>query len=148
MITFDLWELWKNRKYVKCSWGYELFDDRNFWTRRIFYGRRIFYMWRTIKSFFQGFLQNTMYRCWVWDKPLPLWCENTFRCILLENHVDRPISGRNRPNVNFEIQNPQMKIWKYDENSRFHRFWSRRPMMTVDKVLESLNIILFENQIY
>ena len=48
MITFDLWELWKNRKYVKCSWGYELFDDRNFWTHRIFYGCRIFYMWHTI----------------------------------------------------------------------------------------------------
>ena len=98
--------------------------------------------------FFQGFLQNRVYRCWIWDKPLPLWCENTFRCILLENHVDRPISGRNRPNLNFEIQNPQMKIWKYDENPRFHIFWSRRPMMIVDKVLESLNIIFFENQTY
>ena len=99
--------------------------------------------------FFQGFLQNRVYRCWIWDKPLPLWCENTFRCILLENHVDRPISGRNRPNLNFEIQNPQIKILEDDENSRFHRFWSKRPMIIVDTTLESLTeIIFFENQTY
>ena len=55
LITFDLWELWKNRKYVKCIWGDELFDGRNFWTRRIFYGCRIFYMWHTIKSVFSRF---------------------------------------------------------------------------------------------
>ena len=98
--------------------------------------------------FFQGFLQNRVYRCWIWDKPLPLWCENTSRCILLENNVDRPISGRNRPNLNFEIQNPQIKISIYDENLRSHRFWSRCLKMTVDKVLGSLKIILFENQTY
>ena len=59
LITFYLWELWKNRKYVKCSWGYELFDDRNFWVRRIFYECRIFYMSHTVKSTFSRFFTKS-----------------------------------------------------------------------------------------
>ena len=46
--TFDLWEPCKNHKYVESSWIFELFNDRNFWTHRIFYGCRIFHMWHTI----------------------------------------------------------------------------------------------------
>ena len=64
-ITFDLREIWKNRKYVKYSSGSKLFDGRNFWPIRIFYGRRIFYMRNTRKSRFLGFF--TFWRVGWWD---------------------------------------------------------------------------------
>ena len=57
-------------------------------------------------------------------------------------------SGILRITVSEQISIPQIKIFKYNETSKCHRFWSRCHMRTIDAFLERLKVILSQNITY